>query len=371
MFQVVIVEDEKPILDLMRYVLERNPNYTITGAFTNPVEALQRLPELRPDVVFLDVEMPKMNGLELAQRINVMSENIQIIFTTAYKQYALDAFDVCALDYILKPVMPAAIERVTNRLLKQHRLSTPGEQRVQPITIRCFGGFEVRNSQGALVRWSTRKTEELFAFFLCHPGRDISKWRLIDLLWPDMEEERATHNVHNTIYRLKKLLKEHKIGMDILKTSDGYLLETSNHQYDVLQFQQHDLTSVDELVEEERAEHLCSLYTGLLLEGKDYAWKTQWEEVYGNQYTSLVQKLHQKDLARQDWKRAERRLEAFLSVYPLHEEMNLALLRIYTVSGEQEKLAKHYARFESLYRREIGLELPQEVQILAASHLSR
>ncbi|OPH47440.1 hypothetical protein BC351_39875 [Paenibacillus ferrarius] len=112
MIHAVIVEDEKPILDLMKVIIGRNPRFTITGAFTNPLEALERIPELRPDVAFLDVDMPKMNGHELARRINKLSEQTKIVFTTAYKQYELEAFEVDAMDYILKPVTPAMIERV-------------------------------------------------------------------------------------------------------------------------------------------------------------------------------------------------------------------------------------------------------------------
>lgn len=104
--------------------------------------------------------------------------------------------------------------------------------------IKCFGGFEVRNLRGELVRWTTRKTEELFAYFLYHPGRDISKWHLMDLLWPDMNMERSSHNLHNTMYRLKKTLKEQEIGMDIQKTNEGYTLEPQNLVYDLLEFQQ-------------------------------------------------------------------------------------------------------------------------------------
>ncbi len=236
LIRVVIVEDEKPILELMKVLIGRNPHYSIIGAFTNPQEALTAILELKPDLTFLDVEMPKMNGLELAQRINDMMEQTRIIFTTAYKEYALDAFKVYAFDYILKPVTPAAIERITSRLLKLEQVTEPNVIKTRQSVIRCFGSLEVRNPEGSLVRWPTKKTEELFAYFLCHPGQDINKWYLADMLWPDMLEDRASHNLHNTIYRLKKLLKEQEIGMDILKTNDGYMIDTLGSMYDLLEF---------------------------------------------------------------------------------------------------------------------------------------
>ncbi|MFB5761968.1 response regulator [Paenibacillus medicaginis] len=369
MFNTVIVEDEKPILDLMKVVIGRNPHYTITGAFTNPLEALACLSELRPDVAFLDVEMPKMNGLELAQNINELSKQTQIVFTTAYKEYALDAFGVQALDYILKPVTPAAIERVTERLANRKNDAVPGGRGRGASVIRCFGSFEVRNPKGAQIRFPTRKTEELFAYFLCHSNREIGKWLLTDLLWPDIEEERASHSLHQTIYQIKKMLKGHAIGMDIRKTRDGYVLETLDEHFDVLDYQRFDPTRTERLADYGEAERLCSLYRGPLLDGKPYLWKVPHEEALGKHFTALTRSLIQRDLSEENWIGAEHRLHAYLAVYPLDEEMNQILLDMYADRGFKEKIARHYARFEASYRMELGLEPPLEMRERVASYL--
>lgn len=362
MFKAVIVEDEKPILDLMKYVIGQNPHYTILGAFSNPTEALAHLPHLQPDIVFLDVEMPRMNGLELARKVNEIMEQTKIVFTTAYKQYALDAFQVYAFDYILKPVTPASIDRIANRLFKQQTPAGLMKKTEQYASIRCLGGFEVRDPKGELIHWTTRKTEELFAFFLCHPGEDIGKWHLTELLWPEMDMERASHNLHNTMYRLKKLLKEHEIGCDIQKTNGGYMLEEPPFAYDVLKFQRFDFRRDERLWDVLEAEHLLSLYKGPLLEGKDYIWRAPLEETYTKRYSSLAHWLIQHDCARQDWKKAEQRLDVFLAIYPLHEEMNWLLLHVYGHSGNTEKLKKHYVKFETMYRRELGVDPPLEIR---------
>ncbi|NOU75034.1 response regulator [Paenibacillus sp. LMG 31458] len=369
MFRVVIVEDEKPILELMKVIIGRNPHCTIVGTFSNPLEAVTSLPELRPDIAFLDVEMPRMNGLELAVKLNEQQGHTKIVFTTAYKEYALEAFQVYAFDYILKPVTPSSIERVTNRLLKLERPAEQTERPIRHASIRCFGGLEVKNPDGVLVRWPTRKTEELLAFFLCHPGKDISKWHLADILWPDMLEDRASHNLHNTIYRLKKLLKEQEIGMDIVKTNEGYMLDPLEVQYDLLEFHRCEPTLLEDMPDAAQAERACSLYRGLLLERKDYLWKPPLEEGYSKQYTSLVRGLVGRDVAAQDWEKAEQKLDLYLSIFPLNEEMNQFLMDVYASSGRRERIAKHYASFEQLYRRELGIEPPKEMSAKAAAYL--
>ncbi|WP_442603289.1 response regulator [Paenibacillus sp. KN14-4R] len=362
MFNAVIVEDEELILDLMKHVIGHSKHYNIIGAFTDPYEALAALTKLKPDVVFLDVEMPKLNGLELAMQLNDTFDDVKIIFTTAYKQYALEAFQVYAFDYILKPVTPAAIERVTGRLNKQMK---PTEQSALPrrkATVRCLGGLEVRSAEGELVHFSTRKAEELFAYFLCHPSKEISKWQLMDVLWPDIDEERATPNLHNTVYRVKKVLKEHELGMELLKINEGYILEPRDQQYDVLAYLQVNDNQVDVALTED----LCALYKGTLLEGKDYYWKLPLEELFSKKFHSLMHRLIQANLAEKNWEKVELKLDNFLRLYPLHEEMNRTLIELYLQMGRREQAVKHYNKFEQIYRDELGLELPCEIQRLVA-----
>lgn len=362
MFKVVIVEDEQPILDLMKYVIGQNPHYTIVGAFTSPLDALACLPDLCPDVAFLDVEMPRMNGLQLGQKINELCGETKIIFTTAHKQYALDAFGVYAIDYILKPVTSAAIERVTQRLMKQLPTIEGSVKSFGQASISCFGGFEIRNPEGLPVRWPTKKTEELFAYFLCHPERDISKWHLTDLLWSEMDEERATHNLHNTMYRLKRLIKEQSIGMDIQRTSEGYMLLPLQQMYDLLAFQQFNFSSVTVEQNMNKIEDLCAMYRGSLLDKKDYVWKTSLEEGFSKQYSVLIRALVECDVTLGKLQRAEQRLDAYLSMYPLSEEFNLKLMDIYARSEQQQKIALHYAKFAEAYRLELGIEPPYQMQ---------
>ncbi|MFF0827714.1 response regulator [Brevibacillus sp. NPDC003359] len=367
MIKVMIVEDEKPILDLMKHVIGQNDNYTIVGAFTHPLEALACLPDLCPDVAFLDVEMPKMNGLELGAKMNELSEHTKIVFTTAYKKYALDAFKVYAFDYILKPVTPAAIERVTDRLVKQLQITPPINQSEKSVSIQCFGGLDVRNSAGEVVRWPTRKSEELFAYFLCHPKQDINKWHLTDLLWPEMDEDRATHNLHNTMYRLKKIMKEQELGIDIQKTNDGYMFHPTDQNYDVWAFQQYDFSFSQKLQSTIAAEALCAMYKGPLLDRKDYLWKAPLEEAYRKKYTSLVSKLVELDLASQEWQKGLRKLEDYLSIYPLHEEMNIALMDIYARCDQKQNIIRHYAKFEKAYRLELEMDPPRQIRNWVAS----
>ncbi|HLH05201.1 MAG TPA: LytTR family DNA-binding domain-containing protein [Bryobacteraceae bacterium] len=119
--RALIVDDERIARQELRRLLNAHPNIEIAGEARTGEEALQLIPRIAPDVLFLDIRMPGMSGFEVLERLD---EVPQVIFTTAYDEYALKAFEVSALDYLVKPVAPerlaAAVSKLKPRL--QHRL---------------------------------------------------------------------------------------------------------------------------------------------------------------------------------------------------------------------------------------------------------
>ncbi len=114
----VVAEDEATLRqELIERLSQLWPELSIVGEASDGIQALRLLEELRPDVLFLDIEMPGATGIEVARQVGGRSH---IVFVTAYDQYAIDAFDQGAIDYLLKPLVPArlftAIGRVKQRL---------------------------------------------------------------------------------------------------------------------------------------------------------------------------------------------------------------------------------------------------------------
>ena len=119
MIKAVIVDDEQISLTaLAAKINSLCPQVTILQLFSNPKKAQQEIPALQPDVVFLDIEMPNINGFTLLK--NIVPVNFEVIFTTAYNQYAIEALRISALDFLTKPIdtkeLVAAVERLRNKL---------------------------------------------------------------------------------------------------------------------------------------------------------------------------------------------------------------------------------------------------------------
>jgi len=98
--KAIIVEDEELARELVKNYLKDKPSVEIIGEYTDGYSGAKAINKLKPDLVFLDIQMPKLNGFELLELIDFTP---QIIFSTAYEQYAIKAFELNAVDYLLKP----------------------------------------------------------------------------------------------------------------------------------------------------------------------------------------------------------------------------------------------------------------------------
>ncbi len=113
--KAVLVDDEQLARDELGYLLEQVGGVQVLGQAGNGVEALTTIEKLQPDVVFLDVQMPGLTGFEVARRLLDSRAASQIVFVTAYDQHAIEAFEVNAVDYLLKPVDQGRLEVAVDR----------------------------------------------------------------------------------------------------------------------------------------------------------------------------------------------------------------------------------------------------------------
>jgi DNA-binding LytR/AlgR family response regulator len=108
--KTVILDDEPAICSELEFLLQKHIEIQIVSIHYNPVEALAKIIESEPDLLFLDIQMPEMNGLEFARKLNQMSHPPFIIFSTAYHEHALEAFNTPAIAYLTKPISESRLD---------------------------------------------------------------------------------------------------------------------------------------------------------------------------------------------------------------------------------------------------------------------
>lgn len=152
--RVVIVDDERSARSTLRHILAAYcPEVEVVGEASSAKEGIDVIEKLSPDLVFLDIRMPYISGFEMLK--NIQNRNFQVVFTTAYEEYAIQAFRFSAFDYLLKPIDIVQIREVTDRAIQfqksgnYHRerlavfLENESSQRNQKIVLVSQQGFKV------------------------------------------------------------------------------------------------------------------------------------------------------------------------------------------------------------------------------------
>ena len=268
MLRAVIVDDERPSCDKLAKLLLNSGRVELAGIFTKPLEAIAFLKSNVVDVIFLDIEMPEMSGIELSNHMIEIQENAAIVFVTAYNKYAVEAFQLNALDYIMKPISACRLDEALKKIIDAKGLVVHTEG----VNISCFGRFTVRKGAEE-VKFRTEKAEELLAFMMDKQSGFVSRSEIIDSLWADFDGERALIHFNTTLHYLKKALLQCGVNMPFRYDRGGYKFDIRELNCDYLKFcaflVRNKAPSPGNILEyEETAE----LVKGEYLSGWDYEW---------------------------------------------------------------------------------------------------
>ncbi|PQP84197.1 histidine kinase [Paenibacillus sp. PCH8] len=278
--KVILVDDERLALIGLRKSLEKEVSgIEIIATYMNPTEAMAGIMEHRPDVVFLDIHMPEMDGMDLGRQIQALTPGIEIIFVTSYDQYAVHAFELQALDYVMKPIQKDRLKQTVSRV--QEKLSVKREQRSKDTNVPlicCFNQihFKLPGKDVQVAKWRTSKAQELFAYLLHHRNQTIHRSVLLEMLWPELEEDKTVHQLYTAMYHVRQTLKAYNMDMITIQSGHleaGYKLELGEAQLDSEQWEQEirqwkvvDVSTVHAY------EQALYLYKGTYLGNYEYMW---------------------------------------------------------------------------------------------------
>jgi two-component system LytT family response regulator len=131
LLRTLLIDDEPLARNLLRTFLKDYPNFEIIAECSNGFEGLKAIQELKPDVIFLDVEMPKVNGLEM---LELVEEPPLVVFTTAYQEHAIKAFECNALDYLLKPFTKERFKKSIDKIEERQKYKSEETHKLQQLS---------------------------------------------------------------------------------------------------------------------------------------------------------------------------------------------------------------------------------------------
>ena len=213
----ICVDDEPLVLQLTLSLFRDLPGCQEVEGFAGALEALDWLENHTPDIALLDIDMPGMNGLELAARIREMHADTAIIFLTGYSEYALDAIQMHASGYLMKPINR---EKLASEV--EYALSGKKRSKTTNIFAKTFGNFDIL-VDGRPLFFKRSKSKELLAYLVDRHGGNVSRPEAFAVLWEDVFYDRAMQKQMDVVVRsLRATLEEAGAG-EIFEMQSGWM----------------------------------------------------------------------------------------------------------------------------------------------------
>ena len=222
--KILLVDDEELQLIRLENACKKVMPDSEFFSFTNPIKVMES--NINFDLAFLDIEMPGLNGIQLAKKLKSINPKIKIIFVTAYNNYALDAYRVHASGYITKPVNENKIKVEIDEL--DNVINLKSEKKLQ---VKCFGNFEIFHN-GSPVKFSYQKSKEVFAYLIDREGSSINVNELNAILW---EEDHKSY-LRNLIADIKQSLKSIDCDDVFVKKFNGYSIDVNKIDCDAYEY---------------------------------------------------------------------------------------------------------------------------------------
>lgn len=367
--KAILIDDEKPALQHLERLLLKDGRLEVSGKYTSARTGLAHLEQEQADIVFLDIGMPEMNGLEAGEYIAGLSGNTRIVYITAYSEYAIEAFELNAVDYLLKPVTSQRLNKTLERLAPRpesadlHLVGSsgaapPGKQ----LSILCFKRLEFVDSTqpGRKMQWRTSKAQEVFALLLHNRGQWILKDTIVDLVWPDFKPEKAVTNLHTTVYHIRKLLKAWEMDVLVEFSQERYRLTKQQVLLDVEEFEQgYSGTPVESEAEWLRRERILELYRGDYLDEHHYDWAEIRSKELQVRYIRMALHSAEYELASGRPRQALDRLLDLQASDPYSDQICRLVLRSYADLGDFIGFRTHYDKYKELLERDLGIRPDQ------------
>lgn len=359
--RTIIIDDERPSLELLKRIIGKNRHLEIVGEFIDGIDAIEQIETLLPDVIFTDIEMTYLNGIDFASMVRREREDVQLVFVTAYENYALEAFEVNAVNYILKPITEESLNKTVERLLKYYVPQEEPLLQQKRKKIISLGSFQVYGSEeGSQVRWPTSKAKELFAYFLHEKEKELDKWQLCDILWPDAAPEKASHSLHSAMNRMKGALRDAGIETSIECKNGRYRLDLQGIFWDAEEIISYlKRNPVVTRANVFKFEKTLELYQGELFGTEDYVWAEAHRESIKQCCQSAREQIAEYYMSGGNYHQAEKHFLNIIEDDPGDEKSAVRLMELYCLTGNKVLLMNCYSRLADYLKKELHIE-PKE-----------
>jgi two-component SAPR family response regulator len=363
MIRVMLVDDEEDALNLLEILLGQIGEVEVVGKFLNPLQAIEALVTTPADAVFLDNQMPGMTGMEAARRIRDVRPQLPLVFTTAYSEYAVEAFEIQSTDYLLKPITMNRLEHAVSRIRQAVSAASFRAGAGVPPFIRCMGGFSVGlpYAGNRLLPWRTNKEKEVCAFLIHHEGEPADTAMIVESIWPGYDVRKAKTYLYTCLSYLRRSLQEHQVPFRVEKAGNGFAIRLGEAATDatMLEGMLDAILSAEE-PDERLYDKINGLYRGDYMDGCDYRWALARQEAIKKKYIRSLRCMHRLFRKQGRAALAADSLQRVLAIAPDAEADGRDLIRLHLETGDRNEALRVYRQLEQVMCDQLGVALEEE-----------
>ncbi len=359
MIKAIIIDDEWYNLEETSELVEKTGYFEITGKYQNPLKALESVIMTCPQVAFIDIELPEMDGITFAEKLLELNPSIAIVFITSYNQYAVQAFDLNAIDYILKPIRSERFNRMIEKI--RNEISLGALDTLRGLKIVAFGQLAVTIGD-VPIRWERAKAEELFAYLLMNHGSYIHKERIVENLWQNHEPEKALQILQTSVCKIRNLFSQSKNSVKLDYSGNKYCLLIEGGECDYFEvekalsdFKGSDKSTYGAL------EKASTLYGRGFLAEQGYIWSNEKDQEIRERLSGALDIIINTYVIEGNNEGLIRVLKLATKLSPYDEKLNYMLIKLYKESGESQAAYNHYKWLERALEEEYGSAPSQRI----------
>lgn len=218
--RAIAVDDEAYMLETLEEAIRSSVDIESVESFSSCSSALSYISENEVDVAFLDINMRGIGGLELAKKIVEAQPQCRIVFCTGYGEYAVDAFQLHASGYLMKPITAQDVQKEIDYI--------KGSRETEKLlTVKCFGNFDV-SCDGEKLTFKRTKSKEMLAYLIDRIGAEVSWKDIAAALWEDSTKENNRNYLHQLLIDVRQAFE--KVGVNGVLKKNGYLFSVDTEK---------------------------------------------------------------------------------------------------------------------------------------------
>lgn len=363
---VILVDDESLALEYLEQLLINIEGLNVIGKYTNPLEAKSSILREKPSIVFLDIEMPGLTGIELVEDIRRSLPKTHFVFVTAFNDYAVKAFELNAIDYLVKPVqqnrLAQTLQRLSINIKNKNPVSSTKTERICVFHSLSFTRT-IETTEVLEVKWRTTKARDIFIFLLQHRNKYINVDTLLDIFWTDIERKKGITQLYSAIYQIRKTLSAIEFNISLTKHEHGYLLQLNDVKLDCEEWEAGLMkySKVDDNTFQSHRQ-LMDIYQGDYLSDDGYVWAEHERERLRILWIEHLTKVA-------DYLASKNEYVEAISIYlklqitvPYMDFTYVKLMKLYAVVSNIHAVEQQYSQLKKMLLEEYGIDPKLEIR---------